>query len=216
MSERSLHAGLKAWYRRPGDREEVEVDGYLVDLVRGDLLVEIQNRNLSAVRAKLADLVQRHPVRLVLPLTHEKWIVRLAPDGLTQLGRRKSPCRGDLLAVFDELVSIAALVAHPALTIDVPVIREEEVRRQLKGRGRKTWAPYDRRLLEVIRLIRLSTPADFRDLLPPALPCPFSTADLARALDRPRDLAQRIAYCLREMGAARVVGKRGNTLLYDL
>ena len=34
LRERPLHASLKRWYARPGDRTEAAVDGYVVDLVR--------------------------------------------------------------------------------------------------------------------------------------------------------------------------------------
>jgi hypothetical protein len=43
---------------------------------------------------------------------------------------------------------------------------------------------------------------------------PFTTHDLALDLARPVSFAQRVAYCLRLTGAARVVGKRGNRLIY--
>ena len=36
MGERSLHAGLKQWYADADDRFEVTVDGFLVDIVRGE------------------------------------------------------------------------------------------------------------------------------------------------------------------------------------
>ena len=39
-----LHASLKAWYAEAGDRFEVAVDGYVIDLVRDDLLIEIPDR----------------------------------------------------------------------------------------------------------------------------------------------------------------------------
>ena len=42
LNEGALHAQLKEWYRRPGDRLEQSVGGFVVDLVRGDLLVEIE------------------------------------------------------------------------------------------------------------------------------------------------------------------------------
>ena len=53
LNENPLHAALKAWYARPGDRIEVPVDGFIVDIVRDDLLVEIQTGNFSAVKEKL-------------------------------------------------------------------------------------------------------------------------------------------------------------------
>ena len=45
LNEKPLHASLKAWYAQPGDRFEVNVDGSVIDIVRGELLVEIQTRS---------------------------------------------------------------------------------------------------------------------------------------------------------------------------
>lgn len=42
LNEGPLHAALKRWCARPGDRLEAVVDGYVIDIVRADLLLEIQ------------------------------------------------------------------------------------------------------------------------------------------------------------------------------
>ena len=42
LNEKPLHAALKDWCARPGDQFEVFVDGFVVDIVRGNLLIEIQ------------------------------------------------------------------------------------------------------------------------------------------------------------------------------
>ena len=65
MGEKSLHDSVKTWYSREGDEIEKEVDGYVVDVVRGDLLIEVQTANFSAIKNKLRRLVRDHPVRLV-------------------------------------------------------------------------------------------------------------------------------------------------------
>jgi len=56
LNEGVLHAQLKDWYRRPGDRVEQLVDGFVVDLVRGELLVEIQTGRFAPLRRKLEQL----------------------------------------------------------------------------------------------------------------------------------------------------------------
>ncbi|MHC4563962.1 MAG: hypothetical protein ACYS8X_14490, partial [Planctomycetota bacterium] len=53
LNEKPLHAALKDYYAEPKDRLEVEVDGFYVDLVRGDQLVEFQTAGFSAIRRKL-------------------------------------------------------------------------------------------------------------------------------------------------------------------
>ena len=72
----------------------------------------------------------------------------------------------------------------------------------------------ERRLVEIIDTLLLSGPADLAGLLPPDLPVEWTTADLASRLDRPRRIAQQMAYCLRECGAAVAVGKQGNAVVY--
>ena len=76
LRETALHAALKAWYARPGDEWEAPVAGYFVDLRRGDVLIEIQTRNFSAIKRKLARLLDEYTVRLVHPVAQEKYIVR--------------------------------------------------------------------------------------------------------------------------------------------
>jgi hypothetical protein len=53
LTERSLHAALKEHLRQPGDELEVKLGRYVIDIVRDDLLIEIQTRHLYALRPKL-------------------------------------------------------------------------------------------------------------------------------------------------------------------
>ena len=217
MGERSLHAALKKWYAQPGDRLEVEVEGYLVDVVRGDLLIEIQTGSFSSIKAKLLALTECHAVRLVHPLAREKWIVYLAEDGLTETGRRKSPQHLGLVHVFKRLVSIPEVMARESFSLEVLVTQEEEIRRELPRRssGRRRTSKFDRRLLCVEGRKIYETPADLRAFLPEHLTQPFTTGDLAEAIGEPRWLAEKITYCLRRMDVIRTVGKRRNALLYS-
>jgi hypothetical protein len=216
LNEKPLHAALKEWYARPGDQFETPVDGYVVDIVRGDLLIEIQTQNFAAIKRKLTRLVAQHPVRLVYPIARERWIIKLAKDGQTSLGRRKSPRRGALEHVFEELVSFPGLLSNPNFSLEVLLIQEEQVRRYDGRRGwrRRGWVMHERRLLQVVGRRLFETPADISSLVPPTLVEPFTTSDLAVAIARPRRLAQKMAYCLREMGVIAVTGKRGNAILY--
>src|SRR5205809_7710724 len=81
LNEGVLHAQLKDWYRRPGDRVEQLVDGFVVDLVRGELLVEIQTGSFAPLRRKLERLTRHHRVRLVAPVPPLRPIVRLSDAG---------------------------------------------------------------------------------------------------------------------------------------
>jgi len=218
LQENALHAALKDWYAQPGDQLETMVDGYVIDLVRGELLVEVQTGNFSAIKRKLVKLLENHPVRLVYPIAAEKWIERLAADGVTRLGRRKSPKRGRVGDVFQELVRFPRLILHSNFTLEVLLVREEVVWRE-DGRGswrRKGRSIADRRLLEVLSKTVFTGPDDFRELIPAGLPEIFTVRDLAVKSKQPRYLASKMAYCLREMEVIEQIGKRGRWLVYRI
>ena len=216
LNEKPLHAALKRQYAESSDLFEVPVDGFLVDIVRGDILIEIQTRNFAAVKQKLASLVAQHPVRLVYPIAQEKWILKLAEDGQSHISRRKSPKRGTLEDIFEELVSLPQLLSHPNFSIEVVFIHEEEIRRYDRTHSwrRRGWVTHERRLLQIVAKRLLETPDDLCALIPPSLTEPFTTHDLAVAINKSRRFAQQMVYCLRRMGSIIPAGKRRNVILY--
>ena len=147
----------------------------------------------------------------------EKWIIKI-PEGDGKTQRRKSPKRGSVEEVFRELVSFPEMLAEPNFSLEVLLIQEEEVRR-FDGRRRwrrRGWVTEERRLLGVVAQQRFETPANLWALMPSDLPPTFTTTDLARAMGKPRRLAQQAAYCLRKMGVITQVGKQGRSVAYRL
>lgn len=214
LNERPLHAALKRACAPEGARFEVRVDGFVIDAVHDGELIEIQTRNAGALRRKLTRLLARHPVRLILPVARTRWIVKRHPDG--RITRRKSPRRGQPADVFRELVGLPGLLPHPNLTLEIVLICEEEWREHRAGRAwrRRGWVTVDRRLVAVEGRERYHAPADLLELLPPGLPDPFTSADLAEGLGARRRLGQQMGYCLTTLALLERVGKRGNAYLY--
>lgn len=217
--ETSLHRSLKTLYAGPDARFEAPVDGYRIDVVCAGRLVEIQHGHLAAIRDKVRKLLTRHEVTVVKPVVAGKLLVKLDGPGGQVVERRRSPKRGSILDLFHELVHFTQVFPHERLTLDVPLIEVEEWRYPGHGRRRR-WRAHDhqvedQRLAAVEATWRLRTAADVAALLGDPLPQPFHTADLAQAVGVPRWIAQRIAYCLRKIGATREVGKQGNTRLYE-
>ncbi len=220
LGEKSLHAALKAHYAQPGDRLECDLAGYVIDIVREDTAggcVEIQTRHLAKMKPKLRALLDQYPVRVVYPVAYERHVIRIDADGV--IGKpRKSPKRGTVYDVFPELVSLPALLGHPNLTVEVLLIRDEQILIDdgLGSWRRKRWSIHDRRLVEVVQPVALTAKADYAALVPASLPAEFDSRELALAVRQPRPLAQKMAYCLREMGVLQLSGKRGQSLLYTL
>ncbi|HKY46470.1 MAG TPA: hypothetical protein VJQ79_00685 [Acidimicrobiia bacterium] len=216
LRERPLHASLKRWYARPGDRVETPVAGFVIDLVREDVLIEVQTSGFSSMKRKLASLLELgHRVRIVHSIPIDKWIVKVDADG-TVLSRRRSPKHGRPTDIFAELVSLPEVFVHPHLEVDLLLTIEEEHWRHTPGVGwrRKGWTVIERRLIEVVGSLQLNNADDLTRLIPDGLPETFTTADLAAKLGRPRGAAQQMAYCLRRAGVCVAVGKRGNSVEY--
>jgi hypothetical protein len=218
LNESSLHAALKAYYAQPEDSLEVEVDGYVIDIIQDGRLVEIQTGNFASIKHKVIDLTDRHSLRVVYPITQEKWIVKLPEDGSGTPERRKSPKRGKIIEFFNELVSFPEILRKPNFSLEVLMIQEEEVRRfsgvyRFRNRG---WATEERRLLGIMDQYLFEGPESVRELIPQSLPDEFTTLDFADALGEPRRFTQKAAYCLSKMGVIVQIGKRGKSKLYTL
>lgn len=219
LREGPLHAAVKAMLARPGDRLEVPVGRYVIDLVRSDgELVEVQTGGFAALGRKFDALLDDHRMRLVYPVAAERRIVRVDPDGQV-ISARRSPKRGIALDVFDRLVSFPSLLTHPNLTLEVLLLREDHIRAPepvRSPRRRRTSDPGERRLVDVLGRHELYGADDLVGLLP-ALPRePFTTRQLAASTQCRVLLAQRIVYCLRAIGVLEAAGKRGRAPLYRL
>ena len=217
-NERSLHSAVKSWIATPGDKFEVEVDGFIVDIVRGDLLIEVQTRNFSAIRDKLGVLVKKHRVRLVYPIAVRKRIVHVDRIKGNPTKRRFSPKKGKLIDVFDELVRIPRLVKEQNFELEVLMVEEEEVRCD-DGRGswrRRGVSIKDHNLVRVVDSAIFRSVDDFLRFLPNTLAQPFTSKQLAECLGISLRLARRMTYSLREMGALQVTGKVGRALLFKV
>jgi hypothetical protein len=214
LREGPLHRALKEWLARPGDRLEVPLEGYVIDLVRADgELVEVQTGGFAPLRAKLDALLDRHRMRIVHPVPARRSVVRIDAAGEV-LSRRASPLRPTACAIFEGLVSFPTLLSHPHLSVEVLLCAEDHVRAPAPRRGRRfTRDPGERRLVEVLERVSLGSPADLAALI--ALPdAVFTTRELAAAMGAPLPLAQKAAHCLRALGVFEPAGMRGRAPLH--
>ena len=217
--ETSLHRQLKEAYADGTAEIEVPFGDYRIDVVQPGLLVEIQHGSLAAIRDKIKTLLEDHRVLVVKPILIERQLVKLAKKDGKVVGRRKSPKRGSLLDLFDELLYFTRVFPHPNLQLEVPLVDVEERRYPGHGRRRRKrkndFVVQDRILTGIRETHRFATHRDLIRLIPPGLPRPFHTGDLAKIMNIHRGVAQKIAYCFRHMGTVEQVGKSGNAYLYE-
>ncbi len=217
LNEKPLHAALKQWLAAPEDAFEVKLEGYFIDLIHEEVLIEVQTGSFGAIRKKLTVLCENHPVRLVYPVAVEKWVVLQPLEADGSPVRRKSPRRDSLYSLFRELIYLPKLMQHPNFSLQVLLIQEEEMRQsngKTRRRHEKGWVKVERRLIQVVGQRTFTTPADLSTLLPEEVGNLFTTQELAKATRQPDWLARRMIYCLKEMGELQPAGKRGRSNLF--
>ena len=216
MNEFSLHSEIKKVYSLPGDQFEVKLGNYIVDILRENLVIEVQTKNFSALKEKLQVLTEKHKVRLVYPLPEKKWITHVTKDHL-ELNTRKSPKKGKLTDLFRELVMIPNMIGEENFSLEVLLIDEEEVRCD-DGKGswrRRGVSIKERKLLKVNDRILFQTKTDYLKILPEDLNEVFTNKELANLAKISVRTARQITYCLRKSNVIRLAGKNGRSLAFQ-
>ncbi|MGH1492831.1 MAG: hypothetical protein ACRBK7_26125 [Acidimicrobiales bacterium] len=185
----------------PGDEFEVELDGFVIDIRRGDLLIEVQTGSFGAMGRKLDRLLNSYCIQLVHPVAIATYLHK------PKSKPRRSPIKGSLYSVLDELVSIPTLLDHPNLTLDVMLVTVDKFQKHdpKARRGRGGWRTMDKKLRSIESSHRFSTTGDLVGLMPDGLPERFTTADIATEGKITRDAAQKLAYCLRALDRIEVL-----------
>lgn len=215
MNEYSLHSEIKDFYSISGDQFEVKLGNYIFDILRGDMIIEVQTRNFSAIKKKLQVLTEKNKVRLVYPLPERKWITYINQKNIV-IKKQKSPKRGKITDVFRELVMIPTIIGEKNFSMEILLIDAEEIRCN-DGKGswrRRGVSIIDKKLLKVNGRVLLQNKADYLKILPENLNEVFTNIELAKSANIPVRAAQQITYCFKNGGIIQTVGKKGRALLF--
>ena len=223
-----LHHQLQEIYADDSGECEVTVGASRVDVLRDGVVYEIQTNGLYQIRRKIACLLDDWPVVIVHPVARKTVFVYCEGDPPTEARRRTGPRTGSVLDAFAETVSVAKLLAHPNLSLELPLIDVEDIRRRTtdeeKERIRKRrkrrrnslpdWTTINRRLITVHEVIRLDIPADGVQLLPNELPDEFTSRILGDAIRLSAWRARQVSYTLRHMGSIEQVRRTKDGIWY--
>jgi hypothetical protein len=214
----TIHSQLVQLFSMPGDNQEVNIDGYIIDIVNDKSLIEIQTGNFIAIRHKIRALLGKYSLKLVHPIAREKWIIYIDPINGLPLYRRKSPRFGHLEHLFIELVRIPDVVNHPNFCLEILMTQEEEIR-MADGKGswkRKGISIVDRRLIDVFERKIFSSADDYRIFLSPSLLEPFSSMDISQLRHINIHLARKMTYCLRKIGLINKINCQNRPFRYTI
>ena len=216
LSEKALHAALKAYYEPDAESREIALGSFVADIVGEDGIIEIQTRGFERLRDKLDAFLEFTRVTVVYPIVKQRWLCWVDPETGEVTPKKKSPKKEIPFDVFPELYKIKKQMQHPNFTLRLAVLESTDYK-YLDGYGqqRKIRATRGERVPDdLLEEIEICCPADYLALLPESLEEPFTTKTLAKAVKRPVSHAQAAVNVLYTIGVLERIGKEKNTYLY--
>ena len=217
FNEKDLHSELKLYLSEPNDLLESPYKGFIIDIKRDELIIEIQTKSLNALRKKLEKLLDVNRIRIVHPILKNKEIILLS-DKDNILHQRVSPKHGDFTDIFEELIYIPDLFRHINLEIQLLLVSVQEIR---KDDGNGSWrrrgvSIVNTKLKEIHEIHLIKDPVQLLKFLPNSVvDSQFSTKDLSSAMSVTMNRAQKICYSLKKMRLIEPVGKKGRLQVYQ-
>lgn len=191
LNESDLHHSLKILYSETYDgKTEVEQNGYVYDIVtKNGNIIEIQTANLAKLLPKIKETISKgHNIKLVHPVVTTRKIA-LYNDKGELISKRKSPKKVTIYDSFKELTGIYPILLDPHFSLELVEVeiteerlRTEEPVQTLNQRRRykKNWLKTNKKLENIVRIIKLNKSEDYIKLLP-ALPEVFCAKDINTA-----------------------------------
>lgn len=188
-NESNLHNTLKTMYAVNYEgKTELKKNGYIYDVItKKDEIYEIQTANLSKLLPKLLSTLENgYKITVVYPLIITKTIILYDTDG-NIIYKRKSPKKGNIYNLFDELTGIYPVLLNKNFTLEVLEItmKEERIKttqpiqtKNNRRRFKKDWYKTNKKLEDILSTKRFNTSDDYISLLPENLPETFCAKDL--------------------------------------
>ncbi len=218
LSEKTIHAVLKDYMDSNPAHQEQPFCGYVADIYDGSAIVEIQTRGFDRLRRKLAPFLNEAPVTIVHPIPDTKWLVMIDRDTGEILSRRRSPKHGSIYSAIPELYKIKSFLKEPNLHFHFIFLDVEEYRLFqgcYKGRRKKS-VTQERIPLSFNYEIMIDTKEDYRTFIPDGLPSEFTSKDFAKTARIPLPCAQTALNILTYMNTVTRIGKKGNSIIYQV
>lgn len=220
LKEKTVHAVLKHYLEPREVYHEKQVLGFYADILTEHGIVEIQTSHFNLLRKKLSVFLEQYSVTIAYPIPYIKWIKWIDEETGEISEKRKSPKKGSIYHVLDELYKIKPYLLHPNFKLQLLLINVEEYR-LLNGWSqdkKKGSSRYDRIPLELVDEHMISKASEYKCFLPVVLDTlkdGFTSKDYQKATGLSLKKAQTALNVLWSVGAVERVGKAGGAYLYE-
>ena len=200
--EKTLHKVIKNYYDDNLEHQEIKVDGYICDIVKDDVIIEIQTRALNKLKNKLDALLPNHKIKVVYPIPYIKYVCWI--DNGEIVSERKSPKVGSIYDISKELYKIKWYLNNPNLELTILLINLKEYR-NLDGYSKdkkRGSTRFDRVPIELVDEIVVD---DYHMFVP--FDNEFTSKDYAKRTKQNLSRAQTLLTILQYLKIVEVVGK---------
>ncbi|MBR5528268.1 MAG: hypothetical protein IKV97_04630 [Clostridia bacterium] len=196
LGEGTLHLVLKNYISANRENQEIKYGKKYIDVFLDGRAYEVQTRNFSSLKAKLAAFLPEIPVTVIFPAIKEKRVAWTDPETGELSSFRKSPKKESVYSIFNELIYIKDYLSNPNLSFCVFLLAADETKLlcgyskdRKKGSVRLNRIP-----TKLFSTEQFESCADFARLLPDTEE--FSVKNVARYANITPDLARKMIYCL--------------------
>ncbi len=214
LSEKTLHKTIKNFYEANQLCQEVKIDGYYVDILNGNNIIEVQTKQFNKLVKKINYLLSlnKYKINIVYPVFTNKIFYNCENNMISE--PKKSPKKLKYPEIFYELYKIKTLLNHKDLKITLLLLEINEYRQINKSR--KGYELLDRVPTRFVDEIILDNNNDYLKLLPNNLPLNFCTHDLVCLTKCNIKYVSRMVNVMKYLKIIDVIGKEGRKYIYSI
>lgn len=224
LSEKYLHIFLKNYFEPDKSCHEVKVGRFTADICHDNEIIEIQTRNLSALREKLEYyLLEGFEVTVVHPIPRSRQLYNVDKDSGETVKGRRHPHIGTFFDGIPELYKIKYFLDWERFNVRLMLFDVDEYR-QVKGGGvtksgrrrRVRSERLERIPIAICDTLLLDNSADYLAFVPSGLPKEFTSTVFAKTAKIPIDCARMTLNILSYLGTVEHIANDGKKYIYRL
>lgn len=215
--EKSVHAVLKHYFSLEEECQEVKIGQYVADVLKDGEIFEIQSKSFYVMKDKLTAFLKEYDVTIVHPVLLEKTVRWIDPETGEVNEAKKSPRKGSIYSVLQELYSIKEFLKKKNLHVLLVFLEVEEYR-LLDGYGKdrkKRATKTDKVPTKYVGEFLLDHKRDYKKFLPEETPKQFTTKDIKELSKCTTEEAGILCHLLSFLGVVKEIGKQGRYKLYE-
>lgn len=220
LNEKSVHKQIKYDVEKDSSKHEVNICGYIADVVSANTIYEIQTKNFNNLRNKIKTYLKNTKcnIEIIYPISiinTINWIEKGTGE-VVESNKRKT--RNNKFNIFRELYKLRDNIIDDRVSYKIYLLETVDYR-YLDGYGpsnKKYATKIDKGILKIIDKITLGSKVDYYRLLSRNLPHRFTSKDFSKIHHCTLDIARQSLLVLYRIGVVDRIGKDGNSIVYIL